>query len=195
MSGAESRGRSPPRAIGETRWVEDPSGESRSVDATRADHDSLRGELRSVNHSRATGETTRSRRTPRTREGQPARGRTDGAPKQQTHRREADGRRLREVEGFVGNDGASNDGSSRSSSPTSSDAGGQRNGKRGAGRSDAARLPTRSKPSQGGAPAGKEDPAREASASTTDPTETWRTQTRYRLQHAGSRERRKPSRW
>lgn len=46
-----------------------------------------------------------------------------------------------------------------------------------------------------GAPAGTTDPAREASASTTDPTETWRTRTRYRLQHAGSRERRKPPRW
>jgi len=69
------------------------------------------------------------------------------------------------------------------------------NGRRGAGRSDAVRLPTRRKPSKGGAPAGTTDPARGASAPTTDPPETWRTQTRYRLQHAGSRERRKPSRW
>jgi len=92
-------GRAPLRAIGETRWVEDTSGESRAADATRTGRDSLRSEPCSVSHSRVTGDSTRSRRTSRTREGQPARGRTDGAPKHDTHRREADGRRLREVDG------------------------------------------------------------------------------------------------
>jgi hypothetical protein len=69
------------------------------------------------------------------------------------------------------------------------------NGRRGAGRGDAARLPTRRKPSQGGAPRGNRGAVRGAQARTTDLEETRRTPTRYRLQDAGSRERRKPSRW
>lgn len=184
-----------PGVPGRTRW----GRRTRSVRAERRrdpsrppDHREVTTE--SVKPNRATGESTRSRRTSRTRAGQPARGRTDGATKPQPHRRKADGRRLRVLAAASETTGsAAMDRAARASTSSSDEVG--TNGRRGAGRSDAVRLPTRSKPSQGGAPAGTTDPAREASASTTDPPKTWRTQTRYRLQHAGARERRKPSRW
>jgi hypothetical protein len=70
------------------------------------------------------------------------------------------------------------------------------NGRRGADRSDAERLSTRSKPSQGGAPVGTQDPLRQAVRSgRATQGKTWRTHTWYRLQHAGSRERKKLPRW
>jgi hypothetical protein len=135
------------------------------------------------------------------------RSRTDGRRTgAEAHHRKVDGRRPRDPGGRLGNEPTGRNGSGRSdftspqggvgAKPEATERSNQAtNGRRGAGRSDAARLPTRSKPSQGGTPAGTPDTARGASAPTTDPEETWRTQTRYRLQHAGSRERRKPSRW
>jgi len=183
-------------------------GRRRREPATDRSHpavDSPRGEPPAEHHSRAIGESTRSERAPRTQGGQPPGGRTGGAPEPRPITLAVDGTRRRNPGGRLGNEAAGGSGSSRSDSlrreTERSEARSDRevdratNGRRGAGRSDAARLPTRSKPSQGGAPAGNPDPARRASARTTDPEETWRTQTRYRLQHAGSRERRKPPRW
>jgi hypothetical protein len=184
-----------PGVPGRTRW----GRRTRSVRAERRTRPepitgSPRGDHGVGKPNRETGESTRSRRTSRTRVGQPARERTDGAPKQQTHRREAGGRRLRmRAATSETTRSATMDRAARASTSSSDEVG--TNGRRGAGRSDAARLPTRSKPLQGQTPAGTTDPARGASASTTDPPKTWRTQIRYRLQHAGVRERRKPSRW
>lgn len=166
-------------------------------------------EVRSGRESqrRATGDSTKSRRTPRTEEGQPA-SRADGRRTgEEAHRRKADG----------------------STTPGSwRDRRKWRNRQRwtdpldlhlvlGRGRREARARPRgrrRRRTARGeqaaamrhgcrrgaslrrvGAPEGTPDPTREASASTTDPAETWRTRTRYRLQHAGSRERRKPPRW
>lgn len=167
---------------------------------------SPRGEDGRESQRRATGDSTRSRRTSLPQVGQPIGGGTDGAPERNPIAERRTEARLREAGGTAGNGGPAamdrplepaprpRTGSEGSPSTTarSSQA---TNGRRGAGRSDAARLPTRSKPSQGGSASGETGPGPRSFASTTDPDETWRTRTRYRLQHAGSRERRKPPRW
>ena len=121
-------------------------------------------------HSRATGDTTRSRRTPLPLVGQPIDGGTDGAPERKPiaerrtgsttpggwrHRwkRRDRQRRTEPLEPAprprTGSEGSPST-TARSSQAT--------NGRRGAGRSDAARLPTRSKPSQGGSASGDDGP-------------------------------------
>lgn len=182
---ARSPGSAAHRAIERRGEVAVDGAERRRADRDRGSVGIVARRPRGIEPHRATGETTRSRTLAARGTGQPG-PRGGGAPevtppesrwdrKKRRTRRAGTSRSSpsRREAGSEGSDGAP------STAVT--------NDRRGAGRSDAVRLPARRKPSQGFTPVGNPVPSREASASTNDPGETWRTRTRYRLQHVGSR--------